>query len=100
MSVYERRYEVHAGMASHYTDDPAEALRFLDRGSPDDKYPPWCHEGYADYEDVYPGSSKYRGIEGTIVTRRTLGPVLRSTLEFRAQRRAAQRLLADLRGAP
>ena len=104
MSDYDKRYNVHANMVSHYTDDPAEALRLYRRGeeafkSRKCRYPPFINEGYAEDRDYMvptsSGGSEFYGIE---ITRRTLGPVLPSTLEFRAQRAAVQTLIQKLKG--
>lgn len=97
MSDYERRYNVHANYVSHYTDDPAEALRLYQSGLGHEP-PPFITEGYADYEDVPGGPGQ---IEGTIVTRRTTGKVLPSTLELLvAQREASEVLDTVSRDAP
>lgn len=94
MSDYEKRYNVHENFVSHYTDDPAEALKWLRR----DPEKGFCYEGYADAEDVVRGHSEYGGIEGTLYTRRTIGPVLASTLEFLAARTEVLALLSRLTG--
>lgn len=96
MSVYQRRYGVHANRTSHYTDDPAEALRVFRtyqaradaRGYTGAG---WIDEGYGDERD---GPN-----DTTMVTRRTTGTVLLSTLEFRVQRRAVAAMLADMKRA-
>ena len=71
MSDYDRRYNVHANMVSHYTDDPREALRLLDS----DPEHGWVAEGYGDvgYQDEHV----------TEVIRRTIGPVSRGQLRLR-----------------
>jgi hypothetical protein len=88
MSVYEKRYEVHVNYSSHYTDDPAEAVRLIDRAVEAGHPNVWVNEGYGDvgYQDEYV----------TEIRRRNLGPVLLSTLRFRAQRAEVQRMLGQL----
>lgn len=99
MSVYEKRYNVSAGMVSHYTDDPAEALRLYNRGLGlrdqfNRLYPdPYIVEGYAEYKDVDKGWGDY----ATQVTRRSLGKVLPSTLEYLVQRAKVQKMLEEIR---
>jgi hypothetical protein len=92
MSDYEKRYEVHARQSSHYTDDEAEAVKWLDS----DPEHGWCNEGYADEEYIGPGHREYGGIEGTMYTRRQIGPLTRHQLLARITdallaRSAAQR---------
>lgn len=87
MSVYERRYEVHTNRHSHYTDDPAEALRVLDR----DPENGWAAEGYPQYRDDYPRA----GV--TEVTRRQIGPISRAALAYRAYRQSVQAEIDRLR---
>lgn len=92
MSDYERRYNVHVGRVSRYVDTAEEALRIIDKAGPDEAV--WVNEGYADYEDREYG--EYGG--GTIVTRRTTGRVLVSTLRFKVERQRVQRLITELAG--
>lgn len=85
MSVYERRFEVHVNRCSHYTNDPADALAFYNRREDSDSHPAWIAEGYPVYSD---------GPNDTLcVTRRQIGPVLPSTLEFLTARAEVRKLL-------
>jgi hypothetical protein len=91
MSDYDKRYNVHANMVSHYTDDPIQAVRLLDT----DPEHGWVEEGYGDHKDMRDGR--------TMVTRRTTGRVTRQTLmvrilldEYEAQRAEVQRMIRDI----
>lgn len=87
MSSYDRRYNVHYRGVSFYTDDPAEALSLYNYGLGYHN-PPFIDEGYADYDD---GPN-----DTTMVTRRTTGSVLPSTLEFIVERAAVQKMIKEL----
>lgn len=94
MSDYDRRYNVHANMVSHYTDDPAEALKTYMYGlekyeSGDCRYPPFINEGYGEWEPYG---------DHDMVTRVTTGKVLPSTLEYLVQRRRVQKMIGGLHG--
>ena len=88
MSLYDKRFNVHTGYVSNYTDDPAEALRLYNR-DPDEPNR-WINEGYGEWRDT--------GQEGvSCVTRRTIGHVLPSTLEYVIQRAEVQKMLEKIR---
>lgn len=91
-------------MVSHYVDDPREALRLMEQPVTG-RYPHWCEEGYAEYEEIDEWHSDYRGISGTLVTRRTTGSVSLQTLRARAaqldyleQLAKVRQMIVDIRG--
>jgi hypothetical protein len=85
VSVYEEKYQVHHDkFYSYYTSDPAKALSLFNRDPKNN----WVAEGYPVYRDMNDGR--------TMVTRETVGKVLPSTLEFRVQRAAVQKMLEKL----
>lgn len=86
MSVYEKRFQVvygPGGRFNAYEDDPRDVVR-IDR-----EYGGVARvlEGYADAEDVGPGHPSFRGIEGTVYTRRTEREVPREEWERLARER-------------
>lgn len=82
MSVYDERYHVwYNKNLNYYTSDPNEVLALVAKWDDASIY-----EGYGEVS-----SSGY-------TYRKNLGPVLASTLEFRAARKATLALLERLRG--
>lgn len=92
MSSYECRYEVHSHRVSHYCNTPEEvliALRARESRTGEADPNAWIAEGYADYKDMNDGR--------TMVTRRQIGPVLRSTIELLVARNEVANLIERLR---
>lgn len=83
MSDYYKRYNACFGYVSTYFDTPEEYMALRAAYGQDPKF---INEGYGDDEDISYGHRDFGGIEGTRVTRRTIGSVLPSTLEFLAAR--------------
>lgn len=90
MSDYDKRYEVHVGFVSYYTDDEAAALRVYNGYMVPDRYNVMplggIYEGYA--QESHSGDFLYR---------KNIGQVLISTLEYRIQRAVVQTLLERIK---
>lgn len=94
MSDYAKRYNACFKNVSCYFNTPEEYFRLCEVYGTQAKF---ITEGYADYEDISYGHRDFGGIDGTRITRRTIGSVLPSTLEFLAARNATVALLERLR---
>lgn len=89
MSVYSKRFNIHYNGCSYYTNDPAEALSLYRKDDGRSSRPAYIVEGYADYSS---GPN-----DTTCVTRRTIGKVLPSTLEFLIARAEVEKMIERLR---
>lgn len=89
MSDYEKRYEVHVGRVSYYTDDEATALRVYNGYMVPDKF------------NVLPKGGIYEGYgeesRDGYIYRKSTGKVLISTLEYLIYKAKVQKMLERIR---